>query len=595
MADEMGSESTGSMDPESNSVGEGAEDVAAEAKGTEDNAAEDVPSEEDLQKKEGLSAVTKKIGYSSVEQNILKQSGIKPKGFWFVGPDGKMIKKEEVDKTLEADPTMAIIRKLDETDKKITELGEITTSLKKTLEEQLDLQHKYLTGIEVEHAEAADDVQKEEVSPKKDKDKQPIGGLINQFAKILAVVALLYPMLKTMFDRAVNWLRSKLADGIKFLTDSITGVLTNATGFISGFIKNISEGIANLLDKLPFNVGKGAAAAIRSGGTAASNAVQSVQPSMAKAAGVVSNIGTKAETVVRPVTQVSKPSVRPISYGKQSTAKEEAAKNAPVTPISGMADVKAMVKRHEGSRNKPYKDSLGLWTVGVGHLIGDGRTLPPEMNRTFSDKEVDDLFEEDFAKHVKIAEKTPGYDLANPTGKAAMIDLAFNMGQWWTKWKNTAAALKSGDFTAASQGLQDSAWYKQVGKRAQEIVSMVSQGGGKGGATATKSPAGAPSPASGGGGKGGGGGGAAPAKAAGGATPAPAKPSSPAPLSPKASAASIPPASTPPSVAKSPKPKPRPTKVSQQFGIPSPEYPMVKEDHTAVFFNVNEPHHGVHQ
>ena len=39
-------------------------------------------------------------------------------------------------------------------------------------------------------------------------------------------------------------------------------------------------------------------------------------------------------------------------------------------------DIKNMIIDHEGIRYSPYKDSLGLWTVGVGHLIGDGKSLP---------------------------------------------------------------------------------------------------------------------------------------------------------------------------------------------------------------------------
>ena len=146
-------------------------------------------------------------------------------------------------------------------------------------------------------------------------------------------------------------------------------------------------------------------------------------------------------------------------------------------PITGMKDVKSMVMRHEGVRNKPYKDSLGLWTVGVGHLIGDGKSLPPEWNRTLSDDEVNQLFEQDFAKHVKIAEKTPGYEKANEAGKGAFIDLAFNMGQWWPKWPSTAKALDTGDFHSVAKGLQDSKWYQQVGNRAREIVALVDQAG----------------------------------------------------------------------------------------------------------------------
>jgi lysozyme len=148
--------------------------------------------------------------------------------------------------------------------------------------------------------------------------------------------------------------------------------------------------------------------------------------------------------------------------------------------VAGMDAVKQMIMRHEGLRTRPYKDSLGLWTVGVGHLIGDGKSLPADMNREFSQKEVMDLFEQDFAHHYGIAQQTPGWDKANETGKGAMIDLAFNMGRWWTKFPNTAKALLAGDFSSAAAGLRDSKWFKQVGNRGSVITSMMAQGGGGG-------------------------------------------------------------------------------------------------------------------
>ena len=50
-----------------------------------------------------------------------------------------------------------------------------------------------------------------------------------------------------------------------------------------------------------------------------------------------------------------------------------------------------MIKHHEGVRQQPYQDPIGLWTVGVGHLIGDGKKLPKEWNKTFTMEEVDNI------------------------------------------------------------------------------------------------------------------------------------------------------------------------------------------------------------
>jgi len=145
----------------------------------------------------------------------------------------------------------------------------------------------------------------------------------------------------------------------------------------------------------------------------------------------------------------------------------------------GFKDVKDMIKKHEGVRTRPYKDSLGLWTVGVGHLIGDGKTLPPEYNREFSIDEVNNIFDKDFEHHQKAAEKIPGYNKLNDTGKGALIDLTFNMGPaWYKKWPNFTKQLEAGNVEGAASSLESSKWYGQVGRRGPEIVSMIKQGAG---------------------------------------------------------------------------------------------------------------------
>jgi len=138
-------------------------------------------------------------------------------------------------------------------------------------------------------------------------------------------------------------------------------------------------------------------------------------------------------------------------------------------------DIKDMIKRHEGVRTRPYKDSLGLWTVGVGHLIGDGKTLPASWNREFSMEEVDALFDKDYEKHKReAASNVPNFGKYDSTGQAAFIDLTFNMGPGWPrKFKNTSKKIEAGDTEGAAAGLQDSLWYRQVASRGPTIVNMV--------------------------------------------------------------------------------------------------------------------------
>jgi len=171
---------------------------------------------------------------------------------------------------------------------------------------------------------------------------------------------------------------------------------------------------------------------------------------------------------------LAKPKV-PTAIAKAPEAGEPIPK--PTQKISGMEDVKKMVIRHEGIRTKPYKDSLGLWTVGVGHLIGDGKSLPPEWNREFSQQEVMNLFEQDFAHHVDIAEKGPGYMSANDSAKGGFIDLSFNLGKWWTVMKQAAKRAAGGDYVGTAEELKDSKWFTQVGNRAKEVTSLIASSG----------------------------------------------------------------------------------------------------------------------
>ena len=86
-----------------------------------------------------------------------------------------------------------------------------------------------------------------------------------------------------------------------------------------------------------------------------------------------------------------------------------------------------MIKHHEGVRLKPYKDPIGLWTVGVGHLIGDGKTLPIEWFRTFTMDEVDELLKKDLRRFERgVLRLCPNH--LTQSRFDALVSFAFNVG-----------------------------------------------------------------------------------------------------------------------------------------------------------------------
>jgi len=87
----------------------------------------------------------------------------------------------------------------------------------------------------------------------------------------------------------------------------------------------------------------------------------------------------------------------------------------------------ALIKHHEGVRLKPYQDCVKLWTVGVGHLIGDGKSLPPEWNKVFTMEEVDGILRKDLARFEQGVSKFCPVPLTQGEFDA-LISFSFNLG-----------------------------------------------------------------------------------------------------------------------------------------------------------------------
>jgi lysozyme len=111
-----------------------------------------------------------------------------------------------------------------------------------------------------------------------------------------------------------------------------------------------------------------------------------------------------------------------------------------------------MLAHHEGVRQKPYKCPAGLWTVGVGHLIGDGKTLPDSWNRTFTLDEVYDIlakdvvrFERGVNKYITVPLRQNEFD--------ALVSFSFNLGLGVLQRSTLRQALNRGDKEGAITSL----------------------------------------------------------------------------------------------------------------------------------------------
>ena len=160
-------------------------------------------------------------------------------------------------------------------------------------------------------------------------------------------------------------------------------------------------------------------------------------------------------------------------FGGMQQGMESAAGGGKKGGGGGSADdkfAKDMIKVHEGLRLDKYMDSRGFPTIGYGHLIEEGETMPDRI----SQQKADELFDKDYEHHKAAAMKIPGYDKADGMQKAALIDLTFNMGPAWASgFPAFKKAFAAGNYEQAGNELVDSAWYGQVGRRAPAIVNLI--------------------------------------------------------------------------------------------------------------------------
>jgi len=113
----------------------------------------------------------------------------------------------------------------------------------------------------------------------------------------------------------------------------------------------------------------------------------------------------------------------------------------------------ALIKHHEGVRSCPYRCPANLWTVGVGHLIGDGKSLPDTWNRTFTEAEIDGLLKSDLRRfELGISKMLPNVPLRQCEFDC-LVSFAFNLGLGTFQRSTLRQALLRGDKKAAMESL----------------------------------------------------------------------------------------------------------------------------------------------
>lgn len=123
------------------------------------------------------------------------------------------------------------------------------------------------------------------------------------------------------------------------------------------------------------------------------------------------------------------------------------------------------LRRDEGTRLKPYKDSLGILTIGVGRNLED---------RGISNEEADLMLSNDIHYHIKELLKARPWIAQKPVAiRLGLYNMAFNMGiPRLLGFEKMLERIYVDDYEGAAKEALDSKWAKQVGKRAERIAEL---------------------------------------------------------------------------------------------------------------------------
>jgi lysozyme len=149
--------------------------------------------------------------------------------------------------------------------------------------------------------------------------------------------------------------------------------------------------------------------------------------------------------------------------------------------LDNATKLRAELVRDEGKRLVAYKDSVGLWTIGIGHLLG----VKARMTEITNDEAMA-LLDAD----IQTAEKVvwflvpeskawsgvdgPGYEEVR---YRALVNMAFNLGpNRLAGFKKFIVSVNTRKWEQAAVEMMQSKWATQVGARATRLRDMMLTG-----------------------------------------------------------------------------------------------------------------------
>jgi GH24 family phage-related lysozyme (muramidase) len=135
----------------------------------------------------------------------------------------------------------------------------------------------------------------------------------------------------------------------------------------------------------------------------------------------------------------------------------------------------ALLKLREGFSAKPYKDTVGKWTVGTGHLMSQSEIAQYGLKKALPQPVLDNWLQADALAAYKAALTQAQ---AMKVTDARLIDVLtsvnFQLGTAWTKkFPQTWKALLERRYAQAIANINTSLWMRQTPVRAKDFQEAI--------------------------------------------------------------------------------------------------------------------------
>lgn len=130
--------------------------------------------------------------------------------------------------------------------------------------------------------------------------------------------------------------------------------------------------------------------------------------------------------------------------------------------------LKDLLVKYEGIKLKPYRDTQGKTTIGVGRNLDDDGISQGEAMMLL-DKDIEDAFSH--------AEKFHWFLDIDSVRQDVIVNMIFNLGtDGFSKFQKMIAAIEREDYHQAASEMLNSAWATEVHERANELSGMMFSG-----------------------------------------------------------------------------------------------------------------------